>query len=284
MIINGFTIEDYNNAQGIIVHDFDDSQQESRDSRYYYAGGSTRIYYRFPNPRSYILQTISMSTNFENFFNAGDASQEALNTLKTYINGESSIVSEFAAKALSQRVDQVFIVAASARLPGYPAWQGWVAELDMLQRIRYCFNTHSTWQVRRFCTESTTKISWSVNITEIVDYPDLAEVARHRPTYEEIRQNPMKAVIFIPAEWNNWGFDAVLVHFNMSSKKPIRLTPTVRFLQCTLADSHSKLFGQLADFMQALFPLLPMPSKAYADVQQERFLPAVIEYSVMTWR
>jgi hypothetical protein len=94
-------------------------------------------------------------------------------------------------------------------------------------------------------------------------------------------------LFFAPSVWNNWGFDAIMIFFRFSKKRTnnqhFRITPYVKVIQSTIGDRHPKLFENIADFMNVIFPLNAAPSNRYSLTNQAAFEIPNIEYSILTW-
>jgi uncharacterized protein (DUF3820 family) len=103
------------------------------------------------------------------------------------------------AKELSKCVDQSFISQASDTLRNNPSWQGWVAELDFLQRVRSCSKSiDSMWEVRKGF--GMRDIGWRLRITQLIDYNDAsADLPPHRPTYDSVMNAPEEVLFFFRA-------------------------------------------------------------------------------------
>jgi hypothetical protein len=101
LIVNGFTLAEYEAATGVIVHGFADNTPALRQERYYYAGGCAGIYYGFDTTaeiKSFYKDKLSGTVHTSNFFSTCD------NLLQTYMDG-GIVVSEYVAKELSSHVD-----------------------------------------------------------------------------------------------------------------------------------------------------------------------------------
>jgi hypothetical protein len=88
------------------------------------------------------------------------------------MDGVSIVVSEYVAKELSSHVDVSFIKQAKNTLRNNPSWQGWVAELDLLHRVRSCAREVSlgTWEVKKGPRKP--QIGWRMNVRDVIGYDD----------------------------------------------------------------------------------------------------------------
>jgi hypothetical protein len=79
-----------------------------------------------------------------------------------------------------------------------PSWQGWVAELDLLHRVRSCAREDSfgTWEVRK--RPGKLQIGWRMNVRDVIGYDDAAtDLPGHRPTFAFVEDNPQKLCCFL---------------------------------------------------------------------------------------
>ena len=293
-VVDGFTLAEYAAAQRIVVHNFVDDTQLLRQERFYYAEGCARLYYSCETIEEIksILTAKLRSVAGRN----GLAVEEAASSLRTFVDGDCFVVSEFASKQLAGEVNRSFISRAANTLRDDPSWQRWVAELDLLHRARSCHSCalahadrlrtgRSTWEVRKI-EGNRHVVAWRLNITSFIDYADPAEdLAAYRPSVADIERDPGTVLFFAPTDWNDCSFDAVALFFLEGKRKASggpRITPVVKVLRCSLAADRSqpKRSGEIAKFLAGLFPLNAQGT--YSLAAQANFNQPRIEYSVLT--
>jgi hypothetical protein len=151
--------------------------------------------------------------------------------------------------------------------------------LEFLQRVRFCVGK-AEFFVGCPAGRSIRNV-WNVFIpyTNHVEYhhPERDLPAR-RPTFAQIsREKGEHSYFLIPKLWNNWGFDAILIHFRCDKE---RIYPMVKILKVTIAQEHSKLLDALVPVLNVLFPL--NDTGKFSREDQEEFQSLQIEYAFIT--
>jgi hypothetical protein len=108
----------------------------SLSERFYYAGGSIRLFLMPPEATIFFLrERITQVTDMGKLLGeggVGEASDAAVNSIMAIYGQKSTILSEFVSKLLSGRVSINFIGRARQQWPSNRAWQGWVTELEVV--------------------------------------------------------------------------------------------------------------------------------------------------------
>eukprot|EP01035_Chromulina_nebulosa_P028432 gene28432-37531_t len=102
---------------------------------------------------------INSVSNFESLLsgNVGDSSMAMVNSLKSLVQPYVSVLlSEYIAKKLGERVDLKFLESCRNLLQDNPSWQGWVSEMEVINRIRK-YSHMDVWN------RSKLKISWKIS-------------------------------------------------------------------------------------------------------------------------
>jgi hypothetical protein len=277
LVVNGFTLDEFRQADSLL------SRVAHINERFFYGGGSARFLF---SDKSHgmialeILEIIDKIANFSGFFAGGfgDALLFEVNSLKTFYNEHSVIVSEYVTKILASKIDYNFIASAIAVNSSNPSWQGWVAKLECLNRIHYCAKNGVLFDVDELHADEATVVSsnWELFIPpgNIISYKETTEL---QPTLvANIKVS--ESFVYIPEKWNNWGFDAVIVSFNMEEDEVV--VPHIRIIQCSIATDHSKLLEHAVSVLTALFPLTA--ADTYSNAGQQEFGSPYIQYVVLT--
>lgn len=284
LIVDGFTLEEYAEASAIIIQPFQDGEEALRAERFYYAGGNARLYYGEVDTvfriAAQIDSKIAIIKKLEDFFS--EASSDVVNTLQTYVDGQVTIVSEYVTKKLAFKAAAASVVSRALNiLIDNPSWQGWVAKLDLLHRIRTCHTKSLTWEAK-----GAQRREWKIQFSNIIEYGVLNSLDGYQPRFDDILQQrgqEPSVLCFIPTTWNNGGFDSIIIFFTFERRnRRTVITPHIRIIQCTIAASHSKQLGSVADFLEHIFPLTP--EDTYLHDFQQQFAKPVVEYSILTRR
>ena len=243
--MDSWTLEQYKEAKiaGVILPD-------DLEQAYFYGGGSIR----------YLLWEIdALKTRFAKYVERvekpttllsgvqGVMSAPAVNALMQRFGNHTCVVSQYALRLLSTKVDMEFVSAAEGVFTENPSWQGWVLELKFMVMCKIgdvtveLENDKVTWK------HSGSITSW--------DGTDIEPGTLANNTW------------IIPGKWNQGCFDAI--YFYQQGK--------VDIIQVTRAtENHEYKFRHIEPFIQNL-----ANTKGKCSI---RFIVVVSEHNVKTFK
>jgi hypothetical protein len=239
------------------------------NEKYYYAGGSARFFWRFRDLRrliGHLTRQMDSIANYHNFFVSlsGEGSYLAIDSLKlietVYL---LSLVNSLFVRCLKR-----LICSLSTPQETYttnPSWQGWVAELEVMCRVKQVHMNGISWQLK--IGETLPPLfSWKVN-----NLRKFAELIELMPaSLDALSPNYANRILFIPTLWCNKGYDAIFVRYEINDAGEVQ--PYVYIIQVTVDASHDYLLQYVSFFLQRLFPL----------DQTNGFLPVIVKYLLVT--
>ena len=182
----------------------------------FFYGGSSIRYVLWPTTAQLIKfldRKIAAVSNVQHLLtgSVGKKSNDAVNSLMCIVEPNVSIfLSEYVTRKLSSLCEKATILRCKSILPDNPSWQGWVAELDVISRIR------TDCKLTVYDKDSEPEI-WAGRVLE---FDSLDE--------RQVLNCPGKTFL-LPLRWNQGGFDFL---FKSAGH-------TVQAANVTIGSSHS---------------------------------------------